>query len=64
MSVILIEEAQLPHEHLIVLATYLTVGLSVFVHGLSATPLADRYARWFEQHPRDKAPPMGAPQPM
>jgi NhaP-type Na+/H+ or K+/H+ antiporter len=57
-AVILIEESQLPHEHLIVLATYLSVGLSVFVHGLSATPLADRYARWFEQHPRDKTPPM------
>jgi NhaP-type Na+/H+ or K+/H+ antiporter len=57
-AVILIEESQLPHEHLIVLAVYLTVGLSVFVHGLSATPLANRYAQWFEQHPRDKAPSM------
>ena len=34
------------------------MGLSVFAHGLSAAPLADRYARWYEQHPRDKAPPM------
>jgi sodium/hydrogen antiporter len=57
-AVIVIEESQLPHEHLIVLAIYLTVGLSVFAHGLSAAPLADRYARWYEQHPRDKAPPM------
>ena len=57
-AVILIEESRLPHEHLIVLAIYLTVGLSVFVHGLTASPLAERYARWFEQHPRDKAPPM------
>jgi NhaP-type Na+/H+ or K+/H+ antiporter len=57
-AVILIEESQLPHEHLIVLAIYLTVGLSVFAHGLSAAPLAMRYARWFEQHPRDKLPPM------
>ena len=40
------------------LAIYLTVGLSVFAHGLSAAPLANRYARWYEQHPRDKAPPM------
>ena len=55
---ILIEESQLPHEHLIVLAIYLTVGLSVFAHGLTAAPLADRYAEWFERHPRDKAPPM------
>ena len=57
-AVIVIEESQLPHEHLIVLATYLTVGLSVFAHGLTAAPLADRYADWFERHPRDKAPPL------
>jgi sodium/hydrogen antiporter len=57
-AVIVIEESNLPHEHLIVLAIYLTVGLSVFAHGVSAAPLAGRYARWYEQHPRDKAPPM------
>jgi sodium/hydrogen antiporter len=57
-AVIVLEESNLPHEHLIVLAIYLTVGLSVFAHGLTAAPLADRYARWYEQHPRDKAPPM------
>ena len=57
-AVIVVEESNLPHEHLIVLAIYLTVGLSVFAHGLTAAPLADRYARWYEQHPRDKAPPM------
>jgi NhaP-type Na+/H+ or K+/H+ antiporter len=57
-AVIVIEESSLPHEHLIVLAIYLTVGLSVFAHGLTAAPLAERYARWYEQHPREKAPPM------
>ena len=57
-AVILIEESALPHEHLILLAIYLTVGLSVFAHGLTAAPLADRYADWFERHPQDKAPPM------
>ena len=57
-AVIVVEESNLPHEHLIVLAIYLTVGLSIFAHGLSAAPLAGRYARWYEQHPRDKAPPM------
>lgn len=35
---IVVEESQLPHEDLIVLAIYLTVGLSVFAHGLSAAP--------------------------
>jgi sodium/hydrogen antiporter len=53
-----IEESQLAHEGLIVTAIYLTVGLSVLAHGLSAAPLASRYALWYEQHPRDKAPPM------
>ena len=59
-AVILIEESQLPHEELIVLATYITVGLSVFAHGFTAAPLADRYARWFERHPSDAAPPLEA----
>ena len=64
-AVILIEESQLPHEELIVLATYITVGLSVFAHGFTAAPLADRYARWFERHPSDTAPPLeGAPSKM
>jgi sodium/hydrogen antiporter len=57
-AVIVIEESNLPHETLIVQAIYLTVGLSVLAHGLTAAPLADRYARWYEQHPREKAPPM------
>ena len=57
-ALIVVEESQLPHEDLIVLAIYLTVGLSVFAHGLTAAPLADRYARWYGRHPRDKAPPM------
>jgi hypothetical protein len=41
-----------------VVAIYLTVGLSVFAHGLTAAPLAARYARWYERHPPDQAPPM------
>jgi NhaP-type Na+/H+ or K+/H+ antiporter len=41
-AVIVIEESSLPHEHLLVLTTYLTVGLSVFAHGLTAAPLANR----------------------
>jgi NhaP-type Na+/H+ or K+/H+ antiporter len=57
-AVIVIEESRLPHEDLLVLAIYLTVGLSVFAHGLTAAPLAKRYADWFERHPRDKAPSM------
>jgi sodium/hydrogen antiporter len=57
-ALIVIEESQLPHERLIVDAIYVTVGLSVFAHGLSAAPLAGRYARWYAKHPEDQAPPM------
>jgi NhaP-type Na+/H+ or K+/H+ antiporter len=57
-AVIVIEESNLSHEHLLVLAVYATVGLSVFALGLTAAPLADRYARWYERHPREQAPPM------
>ena len=62
-AVIVVEESNLPHEHLIALAIYLTVGLSVFLHGLSAAPLASRYAGWYERHPPDKAPPMESVRP-
>jgi sodium/hydrogen antiporter len=41
-----------------VLAVYLTVGLSVLAHGVSAAPLADRYARWFERQARRAPPPL------
>jgi NhaP-type Na+/H+ or K+/H+ antiporter len=51
-AVIVVEESSLPHQHLIELAIYLTVGLSVFAHGVTAAPLAARYATWFHTHPR------------
>ena len=57
-AVIVVEESNLPHVHLIVIAIYLTVGLSVLAHGLSAAPLAERYARWYERHPRETPPQM------
>ena len=61
-AVIVVEESRLPEQQTIVLAIYLTVGLSVFAHGLTAAPLAKRYARWYSAHPRDQAPSMeGAP---
>ena len=57
-ALIVVEESALPHEGLIVLAIYVTVGLSVLAHGLTAAPLANRYAAWYERHPRDKVPAM------
>ena len=55
-AVIVLEESRLPHEQTILLAVYLTVGLSVLLHGLTATPLADRYGRWYRAHPRGARP--------
>ena len=60
-AVIVLEESALPHEQLIVVAIYLTVGLSVLAHGLSAAPLAVRYSKWFERHPGNTAPLESAP---
>jgi sodium/hydrogen antiporter len=57
-AVILLDESQLPHEDTILTAIYLTVGLSVLLHGITAAGLADRYAGWYEAHPRDGRPVM------
>src|SRR3954447_1339903 len=57
-AVIIVEESNLPHTNTILVTTYAAVGLSVFAHGLTAAPLADRYAGWFESHARDARPPM------
>jgi sodium/hydrogen antiporter len=52
-AVLVLEEGGLPHDDLILVTIYLTIGLSVLAHGLTAAPLANRYATWFESHPRD-----------
>jgi sodium/hydrogen antiporter len=59
-AVILLGESNLPHEQTILLAIYLTVGLSVLLHGITAAPLADRYGRWYDAHPRSAGPSMEA----
>ena len=57
-AVIVVEEAHLPQAATILATTYVTIGLSVIAHGVSAAPLAQRYARWYESHPRDQRPGM------
>jgi sodium/hydrogen antiporter len=47
-AVIVVQESQLPHTDTILLVSYTTVGLSVLAHGLTAAPLVNRYARWYE----------------
>jgi sodium/hydrogen antiporter len=57
-AVIVVQESDLPQTSTILLTTYLTVGLSVLAHGLTAAPLAARYANWFSSHPPEAAPAM------
>jgi NhaP-type Na+/H+ or K+/H+ antiporter len=55
-AVLVLEEGGLPHDDVILVTIYLAIGLSVLAHGLTAAPLANRYAAWFESHPRDALP--------
>jgi NhaP-type Na+/H+ or K+/H+ antiporter len=57
-AAIVVEEADLQQATTILLATYATVGLSVLLHGVTAAPLARRYASWFASHPHDAIPAM------
>jgi NhaP-type Na+/H+ or K+/H+ antiporter len=57
-AVIVVQEAQLPQTGTILVTTYATVGLSVFAHGITAAPLASRYAAWYEAHPPGARPAM------
>ena len=59
-AVLLVEEGGLPHESLLVTTIVITIGLSIVAHGLTAAPLADRYAAWFASHPKDARPLMEA----
>src|SRR3954447_6630547 len=46
-AVLIVEAAgTLPHEGVLLTTIYLTIGLSVLAHGVSAAPLARRYASW------------------
>jgi NhaP-type Na+/H+ or K+/H+ antiporter len=53
-AVMLEEGSELPHEDTILLTVYATVGLSVLLHGVTAAPLAGRYAAWFASGSRDR----------
>ena len=57
-AAIVVQEADLPHANTILLTTYATVGLSVLAHGVTAAPLARRYASWFASHALDAMPAM------
>ena len=55
---VMVEDAGLAHALTIVAACYLTVGLSVLLHGLSATPLVGRYVRWYGSGAKEQPPVM------
>ncbi|WP_245673430.1 cation:proton antiporter [Nocardia lijiangensis] len=57
-GVLLIQEADLPNEQTLLLAATATIGMSIYAHGLTATPLTDRYIRWYRSHPEERQPPM------
>ena len=46
-AVLVVQEAHLAGAGTILIATYTTIGLSVFAHGITAAPLARRYAAWY-----------------
>ena len=54
---VVVEDTYQAHTQTILTACYLTVGLSVLLHGLSAAPLVSRYAAWY-QADADKHEPL------
>jgi NhaP-type Na+/H+ or K+/H+ antiporter len=44
---VVVEDSSQTHSATILAAAYLTVGLSVLAHGLSAAPLVERYSSWY-----------------
>ena len=47
-ALLLVEEGGLPNDEVILVVTFVTVGVSVFAHGVSAAPLTRRYSEWLE----------------
>ncbi|HEX3212076.1 MAG TPA: cation:proton antiporter, partial [Actinomycetota bacterium] len=50
---LLLEETDLPQRSLLLAAVTSTVALSVYAHGLTAWPGANRYANWYDAHAQD-----------
>jgi NhaP-type Na+/H+ or K+/H+ antiporter len=59
-GVVVVEAAGLPHTSELVIALTVTVAMSVVAHGLTAAPLARRYAAW---HSASASPMESAPAP-
>jgi NhaP-type Na+/H+ or K+/H+ antiporter len=61
-ALLVVEEGGLPGDEIILAAAFLTVALSVFAHGVTAAPLARRYADWLDAHPRPEPPRIESPE--
>jgi len=56
-ALLVVEEGGLPGDAILLTTVFLAVALSVFAHGATAAPLAERYADWLETQPEgDRAP--------
>ena len=55
---VIVEDTYQAHSETILTACYLTVGLSVLLHGLSAAPLVSRYAAWYQAAVGERLPAM------
>jgi NhaP-type Na+/H+ or K+/H+ antiporter len=61
---VIVQDSELANAGPIIATTYLAVGMSVLVHGLSAAPSVDRYVRWYAQRSAgDPASMESAPAP-
>lgn len=55
---VIVEDTHQAHAGTILTACYLTVGLSVLVHGLTAAPLVSRYVAWYRAAAGERPPAM------
>jgi NhaP-type Na+/H+ or K+/H+ antiporter len=55
---VIVADTHQAHSATLLTATYLTVGLSVLLHGLSAAALVSRYARWYAATDEKRPPTM------
>jgi NhaP-type Na+/H+ or K+/H+ antiporter len=52
---LLVEQTELPERSLMLAVVTWTVALSVYAHGMTAWPGANRYADWYAAHAEDHA---------
>jgi NhaP-type Na+/H+ or K+/H+ antiporter len=60
-ALLIVEEGGLPHDDLLLTTAFVTVGLSVFAHGLTAAPLVARYASWLDGLTAKERVPLESP---